>query len=677
MSLYPPSTSYGQMSYPQQGYMHRAPPTMAPPYQYQPPPPVYHMDPNSFREDYLHRLSMLNVNSRPLIQSLSMIAQEQSRWAEIVAQCIETHIRRASPWMKLPAFYLLDAISKNVYEPYARHFTPFVIPLFLETYEQVDQSTRSKMEEMLLTWRSGAPNGKELFGVGPQVSIERAIWGGGDSGYGADSSRAPRNGGTAAPVSKAQVLSELDFTLSQRERSVHQNPYDTTAQNHVNVLRQLRSLVEAGVSQDELREVLNQLRALTRTMPPPAVAQPPSYQTPPPQPSVPQYPPAPAVLLQPTAYGVAPSQPSYPQQPSYSTPSTETKSWPSSLPPASALLQSNSAPAPVPAAAPVPVVGPSSLPLNNIENLFSALVKAGVVSSNNGRPVGAGATAKAEDVKSGEVDPARQASRDYRQAVLSQKIKLTNADITKQRPQVVPFLYDRLSSQCKQCGLRFSDNSIGKKKLEEHLDMHFRQNRKASQNVGRGHSRSWFIGVEDWIHEISDSKGKGRADRRLTAKETAAAAAKEEEAVLRASHVVVPPGDEAKPISCPICKETLPSEFLEDEEEWVWKNAVKKDDRIYHATCLAEAVKSNRVAALLLSEKASRSRSVTPDRLALRTTPPRGGKADASGSVRIPVSPSTQSRFAGTKRKADDPDSPTNESGGTPPMKKMTISTAA
>ena len=84
--------------------------------------------------------------------------------------------------MKLPAFYLLDAISKNVYEPYARHFATFVIPLFLETYDQVDQATRGKMEEMLLTWRTGAPNGKELFGIVPQVNIERGIWGGEPSG---------------------------------------------------------------------------------------------------------------------------------------------------------------------------------------------------------------------------------------------------------------------------------------------------------------------------------------------------------------------------------------------------------------------------------------------------------------------------------------------------------------
>ena len=32
--------------------------------------------------------------------------------------------------------------------------------------------------------------------------------------------------------------------------------------------------------------------------------------------------------------------------------------------------------------------------------------------------------------------------------------------------------------------------------MQDHLDMHFRQNRKANQNIGRGHSRSWFVTLE-------------------------------------------------------------------------------------------------------------------------------------------------------------------------------------
>jgi pre-mRNA cleavage complex 2 protein Pcf11 len=66
----------------------------------------------------------------------------------------------------------------------------------------------------------------------------------------------------------------------------------------------------------------------------------------------------------------------------------------------------------------------------------------------------------------------------------------------------------------------------------------------------------------------------------MNPKQAAAEEAAKREADLRASFVVVPPGDEAKPISCPICKEVLKSEFLEDEEDWVWKNAVKKDDKV-------------------------------------------------------------------------------------------------
>ena len=76
-------------------------------------------------------------------------------------------------------------------------------------------------------------------------------------------------------------------------------------------------------------------------------------------------------------------------------------------------------------------------------------------------------------------------------------------------------------------------------------------------------------------------KGKGRADGRShTSKAVAAEEAAKREAELKAMFVIVPPGDEAKAISCPICKEPLKSEFLEDDEEWVWRNAILKDERV-------------------------------------------------------------------------------------------------
>ena len=96
---------------------------------------------------------------------------------------------------------------------------------------------------------------------------------------------------------------------------------------------------------------------------------------------------------------------------------------------------------------------------------------------------------------------------------------------------------------------------------------------------------------QDWIQDVSgDRKGKGRADGSglVNAKDSAAAENAKREADLQAQYVIVPPGDEAQVVSCPICKETLKSEFLEEDEDWVWRNAIKKDDRV----CLSPAFMS-------------------------------------------------------------------------------------
>ena len=78
------------------------------------------------------------------------------------------------------------------------------------------------------------------------------------------------------------------------------------------------------------------------------------------------------------------------------------------------------------------------------------------------------------------------------------------------------------------------------------------------------------LSSQDWLNDGVDVKGKGRADGiRVNGKVLAAEEAAKRDAELRAMFVVVPPGDEAKPISCPICKETLKVEFLEDHDEWV------------------------------------------------------------------------------------------------------------
>ncbi|KAJ6485163.1 hypothetical protein C8R47DRAFT_1130966 [Mycena vitilis] len=645
---------YGPPPFPQQSYPGYN--THPNPSYYQPPPPppapVYNPDPVTFRRDYSNQLSELKVNSRPIIQNLSMIAQEFARFSDIVAQCLESHIRRVPQWMKLPAFYLLDAISKNVYEPYARNFAAFVVPLFLETYGQVDENTRSKMEEMLITWRTGSPTGTQLFGAQAQVAIERGVWGDG-------ANSAPTNSfySGSGQITKAQVLTELEYTLNQKQRAFQANRLDTTSENHINILIQLRKLVEAGVSQEELQQILTQLRSLVRSVGVPVA------------PSPPPPPPAPVAAAWPAP------QPSYPQAPfpapMYPFPTTYDN------------VKTETPPSVIPSTA---ASGSSSIAQSSILDLLSTIKKVTGRALENGTPQGAGASS--EDLSKLEPAPPdleRESSRTYRDAILMHDVKLTSVDITRKRPDIVEFLYERLAAQCKQCGIRFPDTVFGKKRMEDHLDMHFKQNRKANQNIGRGHSRSWFVGIEDWVHDVSvDVKGKGRADgtRPLNAKAAAAAEVAKREADLRSQYIVVPRGEEAKPVACPICKEAFKSEWLEDEdagvEDWVWRNAILKDERVYHATCHAEA--AGGLALRLRSELANlRSHTSTPELVAgaarVGTTPPPSGlkSSDALRSS-VSLSPSPESKLVGTKRKVDDTDrSVSAEAEGTPRLKKMAV----
>lgn len=101
--VYPPTSGYQQPAV--AGYSYPQPP---------PPAPIYHVDPHSFRRDFAARLAELTINSRPIIQSLSMYAQEYARWADVVAQCIQTHIRRVSFSVYLMFFLFLFLLSMDI-----------------------------------------------------------------------------------------------------------------------------------------------------------------------------------------------------------------------------------------------------------------------------------------------------------------------------------------------------------------------------------------------------------------------------------------------------------------------------------------------------------------------------------------------------------------------------------
>jgi len=61
-------------------------------------------------EEYLSSLMDLTVNSKPLINMLTMLAEENKVYAEAIVQAIESHIQKVHnpPWFLILAMMVCD-----------------------------------------------------------------------------------------------------------------------------------------------------------------------------------------------------------------------------------------------------------------------------------------------------------------------------------------------------------------------------------------------------------------------------------------------------------------------------------------------------------------------------------------------------------------------------------------
>ncbi|OBT67968.1 hypothetical protein VE03_02440 [Pseudogymnoascus sp. 23342-1-I1] len=162
-------------------------------------------------------------------------------------------------------------------------------------------------------------------------------------------------------------------------------------------------------------------------------------------------------------------------------------------------------------------------------------------------------------------------------------VQLTPASLKIPRPHLIVRLYERLGIPCTQCGRRFQTDEEGKKKKAAHMDWHFRVHQRMVEAEKRGQHRSWYVDELDWIKS------------RETDEEHLASATDKDAPVSQAGpkklqYLAVPDDPELANSLCPICQEKFEMKWL--DEEFVWMDAVKLGERIYHASCHAEARKS-------------------------------------------------------------------------------------
>ncbi|GAQ93005.1 hypothetical protein KFL_012440020, partial [Klebsormidium nitens] len=105
---------------------------------------------------YQRELAELTYNSKPIITSLTILADENKHASAAIAACICRHILQAAPAYKLPALYLLDSICKNLRGvDYVAHFRPQIVHVFTSAYLQVAPAQRQALKHLFRTWTDG------------------------------------------------------------------------------------------------------------------------------------------------------------------------------------------------------------------------------------------------------------------------------------------------------------------------------------------------------------------------------------------------------------------------------------------------------------------------------------------------------------------------------------------
>lgn len=129
---------------------------------------------------YTEGLLGLTLNSKPIINNLTIIAEENVDSSAVIVRLIESRIAQvcyspanlcitivcllnfqADTDKKLPVIYLLDSIIKNVGGVYLQLFSKNIINTYCNAFEKLDTNNRISMVHLLKTW----------IGVFPQEQV--------------------------------------------------------------------------------------------------------------------------------------------------------------------------------------------------------------------------------------------------------------------------------------------------------------------------------------------------------------------------------------------------------------------------------------------------------------------------------------------------------------------------
>lgn len=152
------------------------------------------------------------------------------------------------------------------------------------------------------------------------------------------------------------------------------------------------------------------------------------------------------------------------------------------------------------------------VPNLDIADLLKKLVATGIIGGGQANPEAPSTSSNGKKEKSPERPEDTRKVRGTMQVEEKRHVNpvnLSRTETIKKRQQgIVDTLYWGI--QCGSCGLRFPPEQT--MKYSQHLDWHFRQNRRERDSKRRAHFRKWYYNQSDWIkyEEIEDLEERGK-----------------------------------------------------------------------------------------------------------------------------------------------------------------------
>uniref|UniRef100_A0A2L2YI49 Pre-mRNA cleavage complex 2 protein Pcf11 n=1 Tax=Parasteatoda tepidariorum TaxID=114398 RepID=A0A2L2YI49_PARTP len=135
--------------------------------------------------------------------------------------------------------------------------------------------------------------------------------------------------------------------------------------------------------------------------------------------------------------------------------------------------------------------------------------------------------------------------------------------------------------------MRFK-NSQGEQ-YGRHLDWHFRMNRREKDGAKKAFSRRLFYNVKDWEQFIEIEEAEERAPSYFELQADCISVKKEEAEKIHSVRA-----SECETEKCFVCGEQFQLFWVEEEEEWHLRNAVRHDNEVFHPACYEDFIKASK-----------------------------------------------------------------------------------